>query len=118
MRVYKDDVIDALNSEPLTFGTFISYSKCSSCAVGSILSSLHCKPTEEDVMNLQRRCETAVIVTESIFFEGSFMKPTNWFEVLSIFWEELGHNDVPIEEARTIMMDYVEEVFPNYLGKL
>lgn len=121
VEIYKDDVIEALAFEPnLYFGSWCSmpttpgikdnevHTSCEVCAVGSILRPHF---TDREFLN-----DTAIYLVpgaahpECIFDEGM---PQSWMAALSFFWESLGQNETPVEEARRLTIDFVEEYFPD-----
>ena len=79
---------------------------CKACAVGSVLKyGLNPQTSYFDA------CESARRVTKGRYRPKD--KPVNYMSALSIFWESLGDNAVPVEEARAITLDWVEETFPD-----
>ena len=124
VEIYKDDVIEALAFEPnLGFGYWLTgndriymaheaqiTSSCVSCAVGSVLRG-HFN-VAGDLRN------TAISLCEGNYSPGEFAdfaedKPKSWMAALSFFWESLGQNRTPVEEARRLTIDFVEEYFPD-----
>lgn len=124
VEIYKDDVIEALAFEPnLGFGYWLRskdglymdsqeriHSSCVSCAVGSVLRG-HFNVVADLRMTAFSLCEGDCAPYDL----GNFAedKPKSWMAALSFFWESLGHNNTPIEEARRLTIDFVEEYFPD-----
>lgn len=128
MNIYKEDVIEALEDEPLDagqwlspgyaveFGATISLVKdsCAACAVGSLIR--HFLPN----MDYGKGCLKAARLAKN---HSGFLgcgwgyddRVTTWLSALSSFWEDLNSSNynLGVEEARTIVIDWVEANFPE-----
>ena len=120
--IYKDDVLDALATEPLHFGRWISEDGCGACAVGSVLRSVFYNVTES---NVSRAMAGSYFTrdTGQMLTWLSIRNSVTWMGLLSCLWESLGEYNYywggdlrkkyPTEELRWIAYEWVEEHFPE-----
>ena len=140
MDIYKEHVIEALEDEPLAWGKWVDipvediqdihplmvirnvtpeiareYSGCTVCVVGSVF-----RKYSKSTGSIGRLIGDQLIgdadpgpKNGGIPWEAEW--PENWITVLSWVWEGLDNfnEDLGIEEARTIMIDWVEDNVPE-----
>lgn len=112
--ITKKQVIEALETEPLTLGNFWVYSKivpdCSVCAVGAVLR----RTSFERAFRGRNSMTIGELATKNQYFEGlgkvkSLLKSRNWLGALSSYFEGLSCNMLP-REKKTIA--FVKKNFP------
>ena len=134
MDVYKEDLIEALEEELLSFGSWcvntnINYdipakpaklTNCKVCAVGSVFKRFTSKTPDK----IRHEAETKTkgwCTPNMVGVGGGSALPKNWLTAVSYVWESLGNclnkeyknGDLPMEEARAQMIDWVEENVPE-----
>jgi len=122
MNIYKEDLVEALATEPLGFGTWVKVSmyedsrlpiseyKCKVCAVGSTFRSFSSKTklrVEDDIIHQIKGKPSPTAWDEAL--------PENWITAISYVWEsiDIKNRSISIKEARTIMIDWVEANVPE-----
>jgi len=117
MKIYKEDVLEALETEPLGWSgwyfpaTVTKDTTCTVCAVGAVLRHAGVSPNSITPI--------AINITKGAIAPsewGSGRLPTNWMAALSYLWESLRadpYKQTPIEEARDIMIEWVEANVPE-----
>lgn len=125
MDIYKEHVIEALEDEPLGWQGWVSSElheyntpakdlDCVVCAVGGVFRKFTTK-TIDDIDNTIYYMSEGVggVVTP---YSQTERLPQAWLEVLSYVWESIFVRDSetpPVEEARAIMIDWVEDNVPE-----
>jgi hypothetical protein len=117
--IYKEDVLEALYTEPLQFGTWWSIGEgryngenilnphCRVCTIGSIFRCTDIPFYNVDIIEdqLEGSCTPSVLYNTKL--------PQNWITALSFVWESLNQHTIPVEEAREHMIDWVEDNVPD-----
>lgn len=124
MKIFKEHVIEALETEPLSWGRWIilsdyrpnaystkpaSEEACTVCAVGAVFRKYSKRGARDFNVAVN---EQVVGATEPGFY-GRL--PENWIAAMSFVWESLDkyNLDIPIEEARAHMIQWVEDNVPE-----
>ena len=114
MDIYKEHVIEALEEEPLGWKGWCVVDEvsgnCTVCAVGSVFRRYSGLAPGEVRTSIRRRAEGYGDVAP---FQWDRL-PRAWLNALSFVWESLRHNGgLGVEEARAIMIDWVEDNVPE-----
>jgi hypothetical protein len=108
MKIYKDDIIEALETEPLTFGTWQDTLGCRVCAVGAVLRNCGYGVDRDAMKNI------CAAVTEMQYFDDDLAPRGNWMSALSIVWEYLcRYNAAEPDELREDIVQWAEDNIPE-----
>ena len=112
MKIYKEDVIEALYTEPLGWNGWFAVddfnSDCSVCAVGAVLRNRG--------VNGYKISGIAITLVRGAYAPDDNKKhlPKNWISALSYVWESLIIGEtIPVEEARSCIIEWAEKNLPE-----
>jgi hypothetical protein len=110
IRVNKEDLIEAIALEPLSFGAWAN--TCTYCAIGAVV---HRMTDIESAWEIMEKCLSITEIGGDCTPNGEMYDiPTRWPNILSSLWEWLtGTELIPVEEARTIILDWIEVNVPD-----
>lgn len=120
--VYKEDVLEAIETEPLQFSSWISHYNrwdhdCSVCAIGAILRGTGIQ--NDNIEKRAVRLTTSHGAIDPRDISSTNELPTSWQNAISFVWESLRGDHVmnnqhrDIEEARVNMLDWCEDNLPE-----
>ncbi len=116
IEITKDDILDALEDEPLKAGSWLSEDGCRACAVGSVLRGKLPALAEEQLAGPYYLLDAlAGRLTGNCYTAENIAPIGNWLSALSIRWESLnGWNEgLREEEARDLILDWADENIPD-----
>lgn len=106
ITITKDDILDALETEPLMSGAFINWDGCRACAVGATLrKKLGPQSSNEDLIS-----ELGNHLTKMCCTEDDIAPRGNWMAALSIVWETLNFQARLEDHFMRSREDYAEEL--------
>ena len=126
IEINKDDILDALEDEPLCAGHWLDYSGCRACAVGSVLRNKVPRLAELQLSSGGFPfADLMARVTDDCYSEER-APAGNYMSALSIVWEHLNRehgrfDDDPLTEteARELILDWADENIPeDYVARI
>lgn len=112
IEIYKEDILEALTYEPLgAHLVFVDTVDCTACAVGSVIRRFSPDMDELGYAKIGVGLTDGMCVPD--LSHTLPQRPDTMMGALSMYYEGLVLQAVPVEEIRTHCIDFVEEHFPE-----